>query len=85
MSLSDLMAATGSQRKEEIEITEEVLLKDIDRYRELIAYWRVYPDRLIDYYCSLNPNNTFHLFFYQRMFLRIIMRHRYVYATFVRA
>ena len=85
MSLSDLMAATGSQRKEEIEITEEVLLKNIDRYRELIAYWRIYPDRLIDYYCSLNPNNTFHLFFYQRMFLRIIMRHRYVYATFVRA
>ena len=45
----------------------------------------MYPDRLIDYYCSLNPKNTFHCFFYQRLFLRIVMRHRYVYAVFVRA
>lgn len=60
-------------------------MEHIDEYRELINYWRWYPDRLIDYYCSLNPDNTFHFYFYQRMFLRIVMRHRYVYATFVRA
>ena len=86
MSLKEIMDAAGIEQKyEEKEITEELILKDIDRYRDLIAYWRVYPDRLIDYYCSLNPRNTFHLFFYQRLFLRIIMRHRYVYAVFVRA
>ena len=45
----------------------------------------MYPDRLIDYYCSLNPDNRFHLFFYQRLFLRCLMRHKIVYATFVRA
>lgn len=85
MSLNELLAAAGSVKHEEIDITEEKLLEHIDDYRDLIAYWRVYPDRLIDYYCSLNPKNTFHLFFYQRLFLRVIMRHRYVYATFVRA
>lgn len=85
MSLKDLMATAGISRKEDIEITEELLLKNIDRYRDLIAYWRIYPDRLIDYYCSLNPDNVFHLYGYQRMFLRAVMRHQYVYATFVRA
>lgn len=85
MSLNELLATTNSNRHEEREITEELLLKDIDKYRELIAYWRVYPDRLIDYYCSLNPDNTFHFYFYQRVFLRAAMRHRYMYATFVRA
>ena len=86
MSLKNLLETAGvTSQQKDIEITEELLIKDIDRYRELINYWRWYPDRLIDYYCSLNPKNTFHLFFYQRLFLRIIMRHRYVYAVFVRA
>lgn len=85
MSLKELLATAGGQKREETEITEELLLEHVDEFRELIAYWRKYPDRLIDYYCSLNPKNTLHLFFYQRMFLRIIMRHKYVYATFVRA
>ena len=85
MSLNDILKLSGSNRHEEIEITEELLMEHIDEYRELINYWRWYPDRLIDYYCSLNPDNTFHFYFYQRMFLRIVMRHRYVYATFVRA
>lgn len=86
MSLNDILATSGAELKyKKVDITEDLLMEHIDDYRELINYWRVYPDRLIDYYCSLNPKNTFHLFFYQRMFLRIIMRHRYVYATFVRA
>ena len=86
MSLNDLLVANGgSAYEKEIEITEELILDHVDEYRDLIAYWRVYPDRLIDYYCSLNPDNVFHLFFYQRLFIRIVMRHQYVYATFVRA
>lgn len=64
---------------------EGQITKHLGKLRELIAYWRVYPDRFIDYLCSLNPHNTFHFFFYQRLFLRITMRHQYVYATFVRA
>lgn len=84
MALIDLLPIKPA-RTAEIEITEELLRANIEKYRELIAYWRVYPDRLIDYYCSLNPNNSFHLFFYQRLFLRCIMRHKNIYATFVRA
>lgn len=86
MALKDLLNIENeNDKKKNIEVNEELLLKNIDEYRELIAYWRMYPDKLIDYYCSLNPKNTFHLFFYQRMFLRAVMRHKMVYATFVRA
>ena len=84
MALSDLLGVE-KKRKGYSEITEDVLREHVDEYRQLIAYWRMYPDRLIDYYCSLNPKNEFHLFFYQRLFLRCLMRHKNVYATFVRA
>ena len=84
MALKDLLSTSKNQMKD-IEISEDLLRRDLDEYRKLISYWRMSPDRLIDYYCSLNPDNRFHLFFYQRLFLRCLMRHKIVYATFVRA
>ena len=84
MALKDLLT-TENKKMLSNEITEELIIKDIDKYRQLVSYWRVYPDRLIDYYCSLNPKSTFHFFFYQRLFLRCVFRYRYIYATFVRA
>ena len=83
MALADLLTVKPENRN--IEITEDLLRKDLDRYRELIAYWRMYPDRFVDYLCSLDPNNTFHFYFYQRLTLRIIFRHKYSYAVFCRA
>ena len=41
------------------DITKDRIKKDLPRLRKLIAYWRVYPDKLVDYLCSLNPDNTF--------------------------
>jgi len=43
----------------------------------------MYPDLLIDY--MKGPDSSFKFYFYQRIFIRIVMRHRYVYATFPRA
>ena len=85
MSLNELLGKTSSNKHEQIEVNEETIAKHAGKLRELIAYWRVYPDKFVDYLCSLNSKNTFHFFFYQRLFLRIAMRHQYVYATFVRA
>lgn len=85
MSLSDLLSKNNAGKHEQIEITEDVVAQHQEKIRMLISYWRMYPDRFIDYLCSLNPKNTFHFFFYQRLFLRVAMRHQYVYATFVRA
>ena len=88
MSLQDLLAIPDkvtSSYKEDTEITPELILKDLDRYCSLIAYWRIYPDKFIDYMCSLDPNCHFKFYFYQRMALRCFVRYKNVYATFVRA
>lgn len=84
MSL-DALLSTQKTAEQEAEITKEVILNNMDDLRQIISYWRVYPDRFVDFLCSLNPENTFHFFFYQRLFLRAVMRHKYVFATFVRA
>ena len=84
MSL-DKLISTQKSREEQEEVTKETILNNMEDLRAIIAYWRVYPDRFVDYLCSLNPDNTFHFFFYQRLFLRAVMRHKYVFATFVRA
>lgn len=84
-SLLSAVRQKRKQQKPSEQATEAFLREHVDDLRELIAYWRVYPDRLIDFYCSLNPNNNFKLFFYQRLFLRCLMRHKNLYATFVRA
>lgn len=86
MALSDLIGVRprGLENSDE-ELTKERIVKNLEHYQRQIAFWRQYPDKFIDYLCSLNPDNTFHLFFYQRLFLRVVMRHKYVYATFVRA
>ena len=55
----------------------------MENIRNLIAFWREYPDLFIDF--IKGENSTFKFYFYQRIFLRIVMRHRYVYATFPRA
>ena len=45
------------------DITKDRIKKDLPQLRKLIAYWRVYPDKFVDYLCSLNPDNTFKFFF----------------------
>ena len=53
--------------------------------RQYISFWREYPDLFIDFLLeSGNPQN-FSFYFYQRVFLRVAMRHQYVYAVFPRA
>lgn len=84
MALDDLLSVERMKAKE-IEVTPERLRENLDQYRHIIAYWRMYPDRLVDYYCSLDPDNSFHFFYYQRLMLRAQMRHRYVYMVFCRA
>lgn len=52
-------------------------------FEQYASFWREYPDVFID---TITPKDSkFRLFFYQRVFLRISMRYRYVYATFTRA
>ena len=84
MALQDLLNATLSADTHKQGLSEERISAQIPIIRQYIAYWREYPDMFVEFLCGSNPEN-FHLFFYQRLFLRAVMRHRYAYATFPRA
>lgn len=84
MALKDLMELSKSKNTKKTGLSEERIRAQIPVIRDYVAYWREYPDKFVDFLCGSNPEN-FHLFFYQRVFLRAVMRHRYAYATFPRA
>ena len=83
MSLIDILDQYIQHDTKKQGLSEERLLDQLDNLRYLISFFRKYPDLLVDY--MKGPDSTFNFYFYQRVFLRIVMRHRYVYATFPRA
>lgn len=82
MSLENLLNISQLRDKKQ-GLSEQRLKSQLDKLRGLIAFFRQYPDLLVDY--MKGPNSSFKFYFYQRIFLRVVMRHRYVYATFPRA
>lgn len=85
MSLNNLVEVVQERDKPKVaEIDENKIKEKLESYQKIIAYWRMYPDRFVDYLCSLNPNNKFKFYFFQRIYLRIAMRYRTTYATFSR-
>lgn len=83
MALQDLLDLSDSRKK--IGLSEERVRAVIRIGRQYIAYWREYPDMFVDYLLEMGNPQDFKFFFYQRVFLRIAMRHQYVYAVFPRA
>ena len=81
MALQDLLDL--SQNRKKIGLSEERIKAIIPTARQYISFWREYPDLFVDF--MKGPDNTFNLFFYQRVFMRAAMRHKYVYAVFPRA
>ena len=84
MALQDLLDLSLDRNQQKIGLSEERVRAQIPIIRQYVAYWREYPDMFVEFLCGDNPEN-FQLFFYQRLFLRAVMRHRYAYATFPRA
>lgn len=82
MSLQNLLDLSSS-RNRKIGISEERVRASISEIRNNIAFFREYPDLFVDF--VKGPDSNFKFYFYQRIFLRIVMRHRKVYATFPRA
>lgn len=90
MALKDLLDLSQAQQQKKIGISEERLEAVIPTVRQYVAFWREYPDLFVDFMqTGGDPEKekelTFRLFFYQRVFLRIAMRYKYVYAVFPRA
>ena len=67
MALKDLLDAQDAKESvRDMDLSEKNVMRHMGKYREAIAFWRMYPDRFVDYLCSLNPKSTFHFYFYQR-------------------
>lgn len=82
MSLQALLQISQQHDKKQ-GMSEERIIDQLSTLRQQIAFFRWYPDLLVDF--MKGPDSSFNFFFYQRVFLRAVMRHRYVYATFPRA
>ena len=82
MNLQELMDLSVNRGKKQ-GLSEERLKEQLPNLRYLISFFREYPDLFVDF--IKGEKSTFNFYFYQRIFLRVVMRHRYVYATFPRA
>lgn len=82
MSLQNLLDLSSSRNKK-IGLSEERIRAVMPEIRKSIAFYREYPDLFVDF--VKGPDSNFKFYFYQRIFLRVVMRHRKVYATFPRA
>ena len=83
MALKELIDLSLERENKKQGLSEQRINAQMENIRYLISFFRQYPDLLIDF--MKGPDSTFNFFFYQRIFLRVVMRHRYVYATFPRA
>lgn len=86
MALQDLMNLSNKRKK--IGLSEERVRAILSTARQYIAWWREYPDLFVDFLQNgYNPDikTTFNFYFYQRVFMRAAMRHKYVFMTFPRA
>ena len=83
MALQDLLELSIDHGNRKKGLSEERIKAQIPIIRQYVAFWREYPDIFVEFLCGDNPEN-FQLFFYQRIFLRAVMRHRFAYATFPR-
>ena len=85
MALQDLLNTT--QQRNKIGISEERLKPIIPVLKQYIAFWREYPDLFVDFLQDggdPTKEKQLKFFFYQRVFLRISVRYRQVYAVFPR-
>ena len=85
MALQDLLNLTLDKDQKKTGLSEERIRAQIPVVRQYVAFWREYPDIFVEFLCGKDNPENFSLFFYQRVFLRAVMRHRYAYATFPRA
>ena len=88
MALQELLNLSYSGDLNKIGISEERITAVKPALRQYFAFWREYPDIFIDFLQRGRDHEkkvSFNLFFYQRVFLRIAMRYKYVYAVYPRA
>lgn len=83
MSLQSILDLSAERDNKKVGCSEERLRECLPELRKAIAFYREYPDIFVD--DIKGPDCNFQFYFYQRVFLRSVMRHRRVYAVFPRA
>ena len=87
MALQDLLDLSTSRKK--IGLSEERVQAVMPIIRKYAAFWREYPHFFVDFMVrgmrTEPKEGEFQFYFYQRVFLRCVMRFQYVYAVFPRA
>lgn len=86
MALQDLLDLSMQRKK--IGLSPERVEAVMPMIRKYVAFWREYPDLFVDFMVRGNrepKDGEFKFYFYQRVFLRSVMRYQYVYAVFPRA
>ena len=87
MPLQDLLDLSSAKGRQKLGFSEERIRAILPTVRQYVAFWREYPDMFVDY---LQTGNDFtkkpklELKFYQRVFMRVAMRYRYVYCVYPR-
>lgn len=87
MALQELLDLSNSKNRQKIGFSEERIKKILPVVREYVAFWREYPDIFLDFMQTGNNPDIepkLKLRFYQRVFMRVAMRYRYVYAVYPR-
>lgn len=97
MSLAYLLELNSSRDNTNEEVSEERLRNCLAGLKKQIAFYRAYPDIFIDdisgysKWCKLseeekqkNPWKGFKFYYFQRITLRVLMRHRKTYIVFSR-
>jgi hypothetical protein len=88
MALEHLLNLSYSKNQKKIGISEERIHRIKPALRQYIAFWREYPDLFVDFMNNGGDperKTTFRFYSYQRVFLRVAMRYKYVYGVFPRA
>ena len=92
MPLQDILSlssALDNNSSKKVGLSKERVDQAIPIMRQYISYWREYPDMFIDFLQTGRdgkiPESGLHFYYYQRVFLRVAMRYKYVYMTFPRA
>ena len=87
MALQDLLDLSQSHKK--IGLSEERINAVMPVIRKYTAFWREYPDLFVDFMVrgtrEESKEGEFKFYFYQRVFLRSVMRYQYIYCVFPRA
>lgn len=86
MALQDLLNLSQA-RGNKIGLSEERVKAILPIAGQYIAQWRMYPDIFVDFMQTGRDDTKkkeLELQFYQRVFLRVAMRYRYVYCVYPR-